>query len=193
MTRRSASKLALRRVNQLHVQRDELQRIVDANLIHVEQSVQDAAGVCLRSFLGGYGTVADAPLAAGYCRGLFDKDSEFVRSGSGIALAAMPQRVVAPVWQDTLHALCRACNVDTAVQARDGEARVRAITVCPSLRMRGACAHTCAKRPTAEPRPGCAGAHDPLGHRVRRRKWRGAAGAARKRRCQHAWQSDQQL
>lgn len=175
------------------MQRQELQQIVDGNLIHVEQSVQEAAGACLRNFLGGYGTAADAALVTGYCKGLFDKDSEFVRSGSGIALAAMPRCMVAPVWQDTLQSLCRACNVDTAVQARDGDARVRAITVRPCQCMvtnLPACTRRLRRLgcvTLAEQTDECAGAHNPSRHCVSRRRWGDeAVGRACTWRNQHA-------
>ena len=86
----------------------------------------------LRDFLRGYGhPETHAAAVRGYCRGLFDEDSPYVRSGCGIALAAVPHAVVLPLWPEALDHLARASNVETAAVAKDADARVKAIGVRP--------------------------------------------------------------
>jgi hypothetical protein len=107
-----------------------LHAIIDDNLHHVEPALQATAGACLRDFLLGYGDDnVHVPYVRKYCSGLFDSDSPYVRSGSGVALAAMPRNVVEQGWATTLEHVCRACNVETVPQTRDVEARVKAIEV----------------------------------------------------------------
>ena len=113
------------------VQMQALHTIIDDNLIHVERTVQETAGQCLQHFLAGYGTPEYAAHVTRYCEGLFDSDSDAVRSGSGIALAAVPCCMLQPVRREALQQVCRACNVDSVAQKRDAEARVYAITVRP--------------------------------------------------------------
>jgi 3-dehydroquinate synthetase len=113
------------------MQRGEFQRIIDDSIAHVEPMVQEAAGRSLQDFLHTYGHAVDAHQVMEYCHGLFSNDSASMRTGSAIALAAVPRFMVARVWAETLEQICRACRVETAVVKADADARVRALTVRP--------------------------------------------------------------
>lgn len=111
------------------LQAEEFQSILDENIVHIEQTVQQAAGRSLHDFLLAYGRASDSNQVVKYCQGLFHSDSASVRVGSAHALAAVPRRLLAPLWQEALAQVCKACRVDEAVVKRDAEARVEAIKV----------------------------------------------------------------